>query len=73
MLYAILGTDNPNSSAARLHARPRHLERVPPLVQQGRLVGPGPLPALDAAQAGPAWADASGGRPDVPPLPPVLP
>ncbi len=53
MLYAIIGTDVPNSSAARLSARPRHLERVQALVQQGRLVVAGPFPAIDAEDPGP--------------------
>jgi len=53
MLYAIIGTDVPDSSAARLAARPRHLERVHALVQQGRLVLAGPFPAIDAEDPGP--------------------
>ena len=53
MLYAILGTDVPDSNAARVAARPRHLERVQALVQQGRLVIAGPLPAIDAEDPGP--------------------
>ncbi len=53
MLYAIIGTDVPDSAAARVAARPRHLERVQALVQQGRLVLAGPFPAIDAADPGP--------------------
>jgi len=53
MLYAIIGTDVPHSTAARVAARPRHLERVQALVQQGRLVIAGPFPAIDAADPGP--------------------
>lgn len=53
MLYAIIGTDVPDSAAARFAARPRHLERVQALVQQGRLVLAGPFPAIDAADPGP--------------------
>ncbi len=53
MLYAIIGTDVADSAAARAAARPRHLERVQALVQQGRLVIAGPFPAIDAADPGP--------------------
>lgn len=53
MLYAIIGTDVPDSASARAAARPRHLERVQALVQQGRLVLAGPFPAIDAADPGP--------------------
>jgi len=34
-------------------ARPRHLERVQALVQQGRLVLAGPFPTIDATDPGP--------------------
>ncbi|MGE3771844.1 MAG: YciI family protein [Gammaproteobacteria bacterium] len=53
MLYAIIGTDVPDSAGARAAARPRHLERVQALVQQGRLVIAGPFPAMDAEDPGP--------------------
>lgn len=53
MLYAIIGTDVPDSADARMAARPRHLERVQALVQQGRLVLAGPFPAIDADDPGP--------------------
>jgi len=53
MLYAIIGTDIPDSSAARLAALPRHLERVHALVQLGQLVLAGPFPAIDADDPGP--------------------
>lgn len=53
MLYAIIGTDVPDSAGARAAARPRHLERVEALVQQGRLVLAGPFPAIDATDPGP--------------------
>lgn len=52
MLYAIIGTDVPDSAAARAAARPRHLERVQALVQQGRLALAGPFPAIDAPDPG---------------------
>jgi uncharacterized protein YciI len=53
MLYAIIGTDVPNSTGSRVAARPRHLERVQALVQQGRLVIAGPFPSIDAVDPGP--------------------
>lgn len=53
MLYAIIGTDVADSTRARVAARPRHLERVQALVQQGRLVLAGPFPAIDAEDPGP--------------------
>lgn len=53
MLYAIIGTDVADSAGARAAARPRHLERVEALVQQGRLVLAGPFPAIDAEDPGP--------------------
>lgn len=53
MLYAIIGTDVPDSAAARAAARPRHLARAQALVQAGRLVLAGPFPAIDADEPGP--------------------
>lgn len=54
MLYAILGTDTPGSLAKRRAARPRHLQRLSALTEDGRLVLGGPLPAIDAPDPGPA-------------------
>jgi hypothetical protein len=54
MLYAIIGTDRPDSLAARLAARPAHLARLEILQEEGRLVLAGPFPAIDAANPGPA-------------------
>lgn len=54
MLYAIIGTDRPDSLAARLAARPAHLARLEQLQEEGRLVLAGPFPAIDAANPGPA-------------------
>lgn len=56
MLYAIIGTDTPNSAAARAAARPAHLERIQALVQEGRIVLAGPFPAIDAEDPGPYGA-----------------
>lgn len=54
MLYAIISEDRPNSLAARLQARPAHLERLQALRDQGRLVLAGPHPAIDAENPGEA-------------------
>jgi len=54
MLYAIIGRDGPEALAKRRAARPAHLERLKALLADGRLVLAGPLPAIDAADPGPA-------------------
>ena len=54
MLYAIVGTDHPESLAARLAARPAHVERLNALQEEGRLVLAGPFPAIDSPTPGPA-------------------
>ncbi len=54
MLYAILGRDAPDSLPQRLAARPAHLARLNALLDEGRLVLAGPLPAIDSADPGPA-------------------
>lgn len=54
MLYAIIAEDSPNSLAARLAARPAHVERLNVLQQQARLILAGPFPAIDAADPGAA-------------------
>ena len=54
MLYAILGRDTPNSLDRRMSVRPAHLERLRVLLDQGRLVLAGPLPAIDSPDPGPA-------------------
>ena len=54
MLYAILGRDAPNSLERRLSARPAHLERLNALLNEGRLILAGPLPAIDSPDPGPA-------------------
>lgn len=54
MLYAIIGEDRPDSLAARLAARPAHLERLQALQADGRLFVAGPCPAIDAPDPGPA-------------------
>jgi uncharacterized protein YciI len=54
MWYAITGTDNPDSLARRLGARPAHLERLKQLEAQGRLLLAGPFPAVDSEDPGEA-------------------
>ena len=54
MWYMILGHERENVLAARMAARPAHLERLQALAAEGRLKLAGPLPALDAEDPGPA-------------------
>ncbi len=54
MLYAFISQDIENSLAARLNARPAHVERLQQLKQQGRLIIAGPHPAIDNSDPGPA-------------------
>jgi uncharacterized protein YciI len=54
MLYAIIARDVPHSTALRPSVRPRHLEYLQPLVDQGRVVFAGPHPAIDSPDPGPA-------------------
>jgi uncharacterized protein YciI len=54
MLYAIRGTDVPDSLEKRKTARPAHLARLEQLRDAGRLVVSGPFPAIDAEDPGPA-------------------
>lgn len=54
MLYAIVGEDRPGSLAARLDARPAHVERLKALQEEGRLILAGPFPSIDSPDPGPA-------------------
>ena len=54
MLYAIISQFTPDSLAQRTTARPAHVERLQALQERGRLILAGPLPAVDAAEPGPA-------------------
>lgn len=54
MLYAIIAADTEDSLDKRLAARPRHLERLQSLQDQGRLVLAGPHPAADTEEPGAA-------------------
>ena len=54
MLYAIIAEDVANSLQDRLAARPKHLERLTALQEQGRLILAGPHPAVDTEDPGEA-------------------
>ena len=54
MLYAIITQDVENSLQDRLAARPKHLERLTALQDQGRLILAGPHPAIDSNDPGEA-------------------
>jgi len=54
MLYAIIAQDVENSLKDRLAARPKHLERLSALQDQGRLILAGPHPAIDCEDPGEA-------------------
>jgi uncharacterized protein YciI len=54
MWYALIGEDAPDSLAARMAARPDHLERLQALNAAGRLLLAGPFPAIDSPDPGPA-------------------
>ncbi len=54
MYYAILCEDVENSLPLRQGARPAHLERIPELLDAGRLLAAGPHPALDTPDPGEA-------------------
>ena len=54
MLYAIMGKDVENSLTKRAATRPRHLEYLRHLVDDGRVVFAGPHPAIDSPDPGPA-------------------
>ena len=54
MLYAIWAQDVENSLKKRLAARPDHVARLTALVDQGRLIIAGPMPAVDSTDPGEA-------------------
>jgi uncharacterized protein YciI len=58
MLYAIIAQDVENSLQDRLSARPKHLQRLTSLQDQGRLILAGPHPVIDSED--PAEAGFSG-------------
>ena len=54
MLYAIIAQDVENSLQNRLIARPKHIERLTALQDQGRLILAGPHPSIDSEDPGEA-------------------
>ena len=54
MLYAIIAQDVENSLQDRLAARPKHVERLTALQDQGRLILAGPHPSVDSEDPGEA-------------------
>lgn len=54
MLYVIIAEDTPDSLEKRMASRPAHLERMKPLVDAGRVVIGGPMPAVDDENPGDA-------------------
>ena len=54
MYYLIKGSDHPGSLAKRQAARPDHIKRLRDLLDDGRLLLAGPIPAIDAEDPGPA-------------------
>lgn len=54
MLYVIIAEDTPDSLEKRMASRPAHLERMKPLVDAGRVVIGGPMPAIDDENPGEA-------------------
>ncbi|MDP7553392.1 MAG: YciI family protein [Candidatus Thioglobus sp.] len=54
MLYAIISEDVEDSLEKRIGARPKHIERLNKLKDEGRLVLAGPHPAIDSNDPGEA-------------------
>lgn len=52
MYYAIWATDVPNSWDNRKFTRPAHVERIQSLVDEGRVLIAGPMPAVDSCDPG---------------------
>lgn len=51
MYYMIYSQDNEGTLELRKQTRPKHIEHLQPLIDQGRLLAAGPLPAVDSADA----------------------
>ena len=54
MLYVIWAQDVPDSLSKRMAARPDHVARLKALVEEGRLIVAGPMPAVDSEDPGDA-------------------
>ncbi|RBM27249.1 YciI family protein [Vibrio tarriae] len=54
MWYVIFSQDVENSLDKRLSVRPKHLERLQQLQDEGRLLIAGPMPAIDSDNPGQA-------------------
>ena len=54
MWYVIIGEDIENSLELRMDAREAHLGRLKELVNQGRILVGGPMPAIDSNDPGDA-------------------
>jgi uncharacterized protein YciI len=54
MLYVIWAQDATNTQNLRVETRPAHVERLNVLVDEGRLIIAGPMPAVDSTDPGEA-------------------
>ena len=54
MWYVIIGEDIEDSLELRMSAREAHLDRLKALVNQGRILVGGPMPAIDSNDPGDA-------------------
>ena len=54
MWYVIIGEDIEDSLELRMDAREAHLDRLKELVNQGRILVGGPMPAIDSNDPGDA-------------------
>lgn len=59
MLYVIWAQDVPQSLEKRMAARPDHVARLKALLEAGRLIIAGPMPAVDSDDPGEAGMSGS--------------
>ena len=59
MLYVIWAQDVPESLEKRMAARPDHVSRLIALLEAGRLIIAGPMPAVDSSDPGEAGMSGS--------------